>query len=166
MFIRELNIGASAIYTFPDFLGLPFINNSAHLIGLRYWKLDFWEEVEEGVDALAELGFDLFAGAFEQVHGDAGGVSVFEFDGGFADCGDFVGGEKAHSVDKCEVCHVDIVSGAASWRISGSARQQVSGHRIFPHLCEMWGTRICGGTGFESNARCGASTGTIESDST
>jgi len=52
-------------------------------------KSNLWEEVEEGVDALAELGFDLFSGAFEQVHGDAGGVSVFELDGGFSHRGDF-----------------------------------------------------------------------------
>lgn len=55
-------------------------------------ELNFGEEVEEGVDALAELGLDLFAGAFEQMHGDVGGVSVLEFDGGFADGRDFIGG--------------------------------------------------------------------------
>ena len=55
-------------------------------------RLDFGEEVEEGVDALAELGFDLLSGAFDEVHGDSGGVSVFEVDGCVADGGDLVGG--------------------------------------------------------------------------
>jgi hypothetical protein len=55
--------------------------------------LDFGEEVEEGVDALAELGLDLFAGAFEQVHGDSRVVSVLEFDGRFAHSGDLLGGK-------------------------------------------------------------------------
>ena len=56
-------------------------------------------EVEEGVNAQAKLGFDLFAAAFEDVHLDAGFVAVFQLDWGFADCCDFVGREQTHSVD-------------------------------------------------------------------
>ena len=42
--------------------------------------LNFRIKVEEGVEAHAELGLDLLAAAFEDVHGDSGFVSVFEGD--------------------------------------------------------------------------------------
>jgi hypothetical protein len=54
---------------------------------------------------VAELGFDLLAAAFEDVHGDLGLVAIFESDGGGLDGLDFVGGEKPHSVYKYKICH-------------------------------------------------------------
>lgn len=60
---------------------------------------DFREEIEEGVDTLAKLSFDLFAGALKQVEGDARGVSVFKLDYAFAHSGHFLGGQQTHSVD-------------------------------------------------------------------
>ena len=73
-------------------------------------RSDFGVEVEEGVDAEAELGLDLFAAALEHVHGDVSLVAVLEGDGRVADCRDFIGGQQPHSVDKREICHTLIVA--------------------------------------------------------
>lgn len=62
--------------------------------------LDLRIEVEEGVETHAELGFDLLAAAFEDVHGDVCLIAVFEGDGCVTDLGHFVGGEQSHSVDQ------------------------------------------------------------------
>jgi hypothetical protein len=65
------------------------------------WKpaaSDFREEIEKGVDALAQLGLDLLARAFEQMHGYARVVSILEFNGRFADSGHFLGGKQAEAV--------------------------------------------------------------------
>ena len=56
---------------------------------------EFGVKVEESVEALLELGFDLLAGAFEDVHGDVGFVSVGKFEGGILHLGDFTLGEQA-----------------------------------------------------------------------
>ncbi len=63
-------------------------------------RLDFGVEVEEGFDAVTELGLDLLAATFEDVHGDLGLIAVFEDDGCGLDCFDFIGGEEPHSVDE------------------------------------------------------------------
>jgi hypothetical protein len=62
---------------------------------------DFREEIEKGVDALAQLGLDLLARAFEQMHGYAGVVPILEFDGRFADASHFLGGKQAETVYQC-----------------------------------------------------------------
>ena len=56
--------------------------------------LNFGVEVEEGVQAALELGFDLLACAFKDVHGDVGLVAVGELEGGIVDFGEFAGGEQ------------------------------------------------------------------------
>lgn len=61
-------------------------------------QLDLGVEIEEGFDAVAELRFDLFAAAFEDVHCDLGFVAVFESDRGGLHGLNLVGGEKPHSV--------------------------------------------------------------------
>lgn len=86
--------------------------------GVRGWldlgQLDFGVEVEEGVEGEFELGLDGFAAAFEDVHGDVGLIAVFELDGSFADCGDFIGREETHAVDEGEICHsCDCFMGAS-----------------------------------------------------
>jgi hypothetical protein len=68
---------------------------------------DFRIEIEEGIEALLELSFDLFARALEHVHGDVCLVSVGELEGSVIDLDDFALGEEAHSVDKSQICHVE-----------------------------------------------------------
>jgi len=63
------------------------------------FALNLGKKIEEGVDALAQLGFDLFAGAFEQVHGHPGSVAVPEFDGRFAYPCHFLGGKQTQAID-------------------------------------------------------------------
>ena len=46
---------------------------------------DFRIEIEEGIEALFELGLDLFARALEHVHGDVRLVAVGELEGGVVD---------------------------------------------------------------------------------
>lgn len=53
--------------------------------GERNSRLDFGVEVEEGVDGVAELGLDLLAAAFQDMHGDVGLVAVLEVHRRFAD---------------------------------------------------------------------------------
>jgi hypothetical protein len=65
---------------------------------LQWSSLNFGEEVEEGVDALAKLGLDLFAGAFEKVHGDPRAVSILELNGSFADSGNFLSRKQAETI--------------------------------------------------------------------
>src|SRR6266702_3334961 len=61
--------------------------------------LDFGVEVEEGVEAHFELGFDLLAASLEDVHGDVGLMAVLERDWSFAHLCYLVGGEQPHSID-------------------------------------------------------------------
>ena len=70
---------------------------------------DLRKKLEESVDALTELRFYLFAGAFEQVHGDPGGVAVPEFDGRFAHPCHFLGGKQTQTVYKSQIRHVIIL---------------------------------------------------------
>jgi len=63
-------------------------------------RSDFGVEVEEGVEGVLELGFDTFAGAFEDVHRDLCFVAVVEDDGRGLDARDFVGGQETHTVDQ------------------------------------------------------------------
>jgi hypothetical protein len=63
-------------------------------------RLDLRVEVEEGFDAVAELGLDLLAATFEDVHGDLGLIAILEDDGCGLDCFDFIGGEEPHSIDE------------------------------------------------------------------
>jgi hypothetical protein len=50
---------------------------------------DFRIEVEEGVEASLELFLDLFAGAFDHVHGDVGLVTGGQLERGVVDFSDF-----------------------------------------------------------------------------
>lgn len=61
--------------------------------------LDFGVEVKEGIEAHFELGFDLFAASFKDMHGDVSLIAVSEGDGSFAYRSDLVGGQQSHSVD-------------------------------------------------------------------
>src|ERR1700678_4255028 len=66
---------------------------------------DFGKEIEKGVDALAQLGLDLLARAFEQMHGYAGVVPILEFDGRFANASHFLGGKQAETIYQSQVGH-------------------------------------------------------------
>lgn len=55
-------------------------------------RLKLRVEVEEGVYAVPQLGFNLLARALEHVHRNVGFVAIFEHNGSFADGGDLVGG--------------------------------------------------------------------------
>jgi hypothetical protein len=58
-------------------------------------------EVEEGVEAHAELRFDLLAATLEDVHGDVRFIAILEGDGRVTDLRYLIGGQKSHSVDQC-----------------------------------------------------------------
>jgi len=69
-------------------------------------------EVEEGVDGVAELGLNLLAAAFEDVHGGVCLVAVLKVDGRVSDGGDLISGEQTHSIDEREIGHIFKVQGA------------------------------------------------------
>jgi hypothetical protein len=56
-------------------------------------------EVEERVEAALELGLDLFAGAFDHVHGDVGFVAGGQLERGVVDFSDLAFGEEPETVD-------------------------------------------------------------------
>ena len=62
--------------------------------------LDLGIEIEEGVDAVAKLGLDLLAAAFEDVHGYLGLVAILEDDRSGLDRFNLIRGEKPHTVYK------------------------------------------------------------------
>jgi hypothetical protein len=62
--------------------------------------LDLGVEVEEGVQAHFELGFDLLAASLEDVHGDVGLIAVFECDWSIAHLCYLIGGQQPHSIDQ------------------------------------------------------------------
>src|SRR5579859_4502956 len=64
-----------------------------------------WVEIEERVNAHAQLPFDLFARAFEDVHGDVRFMSVGEFEGCILHLGDFTLGQEAQTVDQSQISH-------------------------------------------------------------
>ena len=66
---------------------------------------EFGVEVEEGVEAALELGFDLFARAIDNVHGDVGFMAVGQFEGCVVDLGDLAFGEEPETVDKSQIGH-------------------------------------------------------------
>src|SRR5579875_1162323 len=72
--------------------------------------LDLRVEVEEGVEAHAQLRLDLLAAAFEHVHGYMRFVAVLEFDASFADRCDFIRRQQPHTVYQCQICHMPILS--------------------------------------------------------
>src|SRR5271165_5381732 len=80
--------------------------------------LDLGEEIEEGVDALAQLGFNLFAGAFEQVHGHPGSVAVPEFDGRVTHPCYFLGGKQTQTIDKSQIRHSHHLIPVGSERVA------------------------------------------------
>jgi hypothetical protein len=71
--------------------------------------LNFGVEVEEGVNAVPQLTLDLFASAFEHVHGYRGRVAVSQLHGSFADLLYFFCGEQPHSVDQHQIRHSSIL---------------------------------------------------------
>src|SRR5438270_4708100 len=92
---------------------------------------DFRVKIEEGFQAGAQLFFDVIFAAFEQVHGDVGGATVFEFDVGIADFEEFVGGQEAHSVNQSKVGHGDSLR----FTVGGLKSAVESGmHRSFATL--------------------------------
>jgi len=63
-------------------------------------------EVEEGVQAALELGFDLFARALDQVHGDVLLHGPWpSLSRGVVDFGDLAFGEQPQSLDKSQIGH-------------------------------------------------------------
>jgi hypothetical protein len=62
--------------------------------------LNFRIKVEEGIEAHAELSFDLLATSFKDVHGDSGFISVFEGDWSVAHLCYLVGWQQPHSIDQ------------------------------------------------------------------
>ena len=60
---------------------------------------DIGVEVEEGVEAALELGFDFFAGSVDDVHGDVGFVAGGQLEGGVLDFGDLAFREEPETVD-------------------------------------------------------------------
>ena len=73
---------------------------SARTLGTLPAVLDLGVEVEEGVEAHFELPFDLLAAAFEDVHGDACLVAVFQGDWSIAHLCYLVGWQQPHSIDQ------------------------------------------------------------------
>ena len=72
--------------------------------------LDLGVEVEEGVDAEAQLGLDLLAAALEHVHGHAGLIAVLQLYRSVVDLDDLIRGQQTHSVHHYEICHAAILS--------------------------------------------------------
>lgn len=68
-------------------------------------RSDFGVEVEEGVEASFELGFDLLARALDGVHGDVGLMAVGELEGRVLNFSDLALGEQTESVDESEIRH-------------------------------------------------------------
>src|ERR1700731_4987365 len=62
-------------------------------------------EIEERVNAHAQLPFDLFARAFQNVHRHVGLVSVGEFEGCILHLGDFTLRQEAQTVDQSQISH-------------------------------------------------------------
>jgi hypothetical protein len=52
------------------------------------------EEIEERIDALSQLRFDLLPRAFQVMHGDARRVAVFQLNGSLAHLLNFVGRQE------------------------------------------------------------------------
>jgi hypothetical protein len=63
-------------------------------------NLDFGVEIKKSVKARLELLFDLFFAAFKDVHGDVRLASVVQLQGCVAHLGNFIRGQKAHSIDQ------------------------------------------------------------------
>lgn len=66
---------------------------------------EFRIDIEEGIEALLELGFNLFTRALKHVHGDVCLIAISKLKGSVVDLDDFALGEEAHSVDKSQICH-------------------------------------------------------------
>ena len=72
----------------------------------RARQLDFWVKIEEGVKALLQLSLDLFARSFQDVHGHVCLVAISQLQRCVLDFDHFALRQKAHSVDKSQICHV------------------------------------------------------------
>jgi hypothetical protein len=68
------------------------------------------EKVEERIDALPQLRLNLFARAFEQVHGDTGLVAVLKLDGCFTHPCHFLRGKQTQTIYKSQIRHSYILS--------------------------------------------------------
>src|SRR5450631_425974 len=79
--------------------------SNCRLIPNRNATLDFWIEVKEGIDAAAQLGLDLFAGAFQNVHRHPRLVPVFELHGCIPHLGDLLRGKEAQTIDQRKIRH-------------------------------------------------------------
>ena len=71
--------------------------------------LDLGVEVEEGLDALAQLVLDLFPAPLQDVHGYMRLFAALEGYQGVAYFDRFLGREQSHAVDQCEICHAVIL---------------------------------------------------------
>jgi len=63
-------------------------------------RLDFGIKIEEGFETRAQLLFNLFLAAFEDMHSDVGVASVCEFHSCLTDFSNVFGGQEPHAVDQ------------------------------------------------------------------
>ncbi len=55
---------------------------------------------------MTQLGFDLFARTFEDVHCDVCFIAICELYWCFANALDLFGWKESHAVNQCEICHI------------------------------------------------------------
>ena len=67
--------------------------------------LDLRVEVEEGLNAQAQLFLDRFPRALKNVHRYVSFVAVLQSDRSIAYARDFVSRKQTHSVHQCQICH-------------------------------------------------------------
>src|SRR5947209_6638137 len=70
-----------------------------------FWQSNFRIKVEERVDTVAQLRFDLLARAFDDMHRHLRFVAVLERNRRGADAGHLIGRKQPHSIDQHQICH-------------------------------------------------------------
>lgn len=76
-------------------------SNSAEVSRLSDLRI----EIKEGFQARAQLLFNLFLAAFEDVHGHMGLTTVGELYRGFTDLGNIFRRQEPHAVNQCQIRH-------------------------------------------------------------
>ena len=66
-------------------------------------------EIKERFQTTLQLFFNFFLAAFQHVHGHMRLASIFQFQGGIADFGDFLRGQKPQSIDEGQIRHDSIL---------------------------------------------------------
>ena len=100
--------------------------------------LYFGIEIEERLDAGAQLLLNFLFASFEHVHRDVSSASVFQFHTRLSNLHDFIGGQEPHPIHKYKVCHPAILH---SDRTNGA---DVRNNCEFAPLCAgECGTRFC-----------------------